>query len=110
MERKEKAESSSRKGSSRVWQEIWKLKLPNAEKNFLWYAFHEILPTRTNLHRRKIVEDDLCPLCGREEETILHVLWQCSAAADVWNVGCKKLQKWSSDGRDFLQLVKKVFN
>jgi hypothetical protein len=110
MERKEEAESSSRKGSSRVWREIWKLKLPNAEKKFLWRACHEILPTRTNLHRRKIVEDDLCHLCGQEEETVLHVLWQCPAAADAWSVGCKKLQKWSSDGSDFLQLVEKAFN
>lgn len=44
-------------------------------KNFLWYACHEILPTRVNLHRRKIVEDALCPLCGSEEESVIHVLW-----------------------------------
>ena len=68
------------------------------------------MPTRVNLYRRKIVEDALCPLCGREEETVLHVLWQCPSIADVWSVGCRKLQKWSLDGRDFLHLVEKVFN
>ena len=41
---------------------------------------------------------------------MLHVIWQCPSAADVWSVGCRKLQKWSSDGRDFLHLVEKVFN
>jgi hypothetical protein len=71
------------------------------EKNFVWHACHEILPTRVNLHRRKIVDDALCPLCGIEEESVIHVLWQCPSAADVWSVWCKKLQKWSSDGSDF---------
>ena len=28
----------------------------------------------------------------------------------MWSVGCRKLQKWSSDGNDFLHLVEKVFN
>jgi ribonuclease HI len=110
LERKEEAESSARRGISRVWQEIWKLRLPNAGKIFLWRACHEILPTWVNLYRRKIVEDALCPLCGREEETVLHVLWQCPSTADMWSVGCRKLQKWSSNGRDFLHLVEKAFN
>jgi hypothetical protein len=78
--------------------------------NFLWHACHEILPTCVNLHRRKIVEDALCPLCGSEEESIIYVLWQCPAIADVWSVGCKKLQKWSSEGSTFLHLVEKVFS
>ena len=46
--------------------------------------------------------------CGREDETVLHVLWLCLAAVDVWSVGCKIFQKWPSDGRDFIQLVEKV--
>ena len=108
LDRKEEAESSSGTGTSKVWKEIWKLRLPNVGKNFLWRACHEILPTRVNLHKKKIVEDALCPLCGREEETVMHVLWLCPAAVDVWSLGCKIFQKWPSDGKDFIQLVEKV--
>jgi hypothetical protein len=38
LERKEEAESLARRGISRVWQEIWKLRLPNTGKIFLWRA------------------------------------------------------------------------
>lgn len=110
MEQRGVAETSFRRGVSKVWQEIWKLRLPNVEKNFLWRACHEILPTRVNLHRRKIVEDALWPQWGSEAESVIHALWQCPAAVDVWSVGGKKLQKWSSKGSDFLQLVEKVFS
>jgi hypothetical protein len=32
--------------NSVVWENLWKLPIPNAEKNFLWKACHDILPTR----------------------------------------------------------------
>ena len=34
LERKNEAESSTKRGKSRVWQDIWKLRLPNAGKFF----------------------------------------------------------------------------
>jgi ribonuclease HI len=109
MEKKGLAESSSNGGRSTVWKQIWDLKIPNVEKNFLWRACHESLPTRYNLFRRKIVEDPLCPICGLDAETALHILWQCSSARDVWCVGPKKLQKNSDSGLEFLQVVEGVF-
>ena len=47
-----------------VWNRLWKLKIPNADKHFLWRAYNDILPTQSNLHKRKMVDDDLCPICG----------------------------------------------
>jgi hypothetical protein len=38
--------------------------VPNVEKHFLWKASHEILPTCSNLFRRKIIDDPMCPICG----------------------------------------------
>jgi ribonuclease HI len=108
MEKRGLAESSN-EGRRRVRKQIWELKIPNVEKNFLWRACHESLPTRYNLFRRKIVEDPLCPIYGLAEETSLHILWQCSSARDVWCVGPKKLQKSSGAGLEFLQVVEEVF-
>jgi hypothetical protein len=92
-----------------IWQDIWKLKLPNKEKKILWRACHEILPTRVNLRRRKIIDVSLCPICEAADETVVHALWQCPAATDVWCVGDKKLQKMSLAGLDFTQIVTTVF-
>jgi ribonuclease HI len=98
-----------RQGNNMIWQDIWKLKLPNKEKIFLWRACHEILPTRVNLRRRKIIDVSLCPICEAADEIVVHALWQCPAATDVWCVGDKKLQKMSLASLDFTQIVTIVF-
>ena len=45
---------------SLVWAKLWKLQIPNKIKLFGWRACLDILPTRVNLARRKILEDDKC--------------------------------------------------
>jgi hypothetical protein len=76
------------------------------EKKFIWRACHEILPTRANLYKRKIIDDPKCPMCGREEETTFHALWSCPAM-DVWGAGPRVFQKSCFLGPVFLQVVKR---
>ena len=38
-----------------LWNGIWKLKVPNKVRHFLWRAVHESLPTKCNLHRRQVL-------------------------------------------------------
>lgn len=40
------ASSSRGYGGSDLWKTVWALPVPNVEKNFLWRACHDILPTR----------------------------------------------------------------
>jgi hypothetical protein len=98
-------EMSSRSFYKGFWKDLWALPVPNSEKNFLWRATHEILPTRENLARRKIIDDDSYPLCGLEQESAFHILWQCPSAMDVWSSSCMKFQKASFLGPDFKQAV-----
>jgi hypothetical protein len=110
LEKRYAAASSNNAKTSKMWTSLWALKIPNVEKNFLWKACHDILPTKENLCKRKIIGDPLCPLCEREAETVLHALWQCPAAVDAWSSGCAKLQKKSSSsGNNFLQVVDDIF-
>jgi hypothetical protein len=94
-----------------VWSRLWKLRIANGDKHFLWRACNDILPTRSNLYKKKIVEDELCPICGREQETTLHILWECSSAMDVWSVGPKSFQKKHTLGfTKFSQLVEDMLD
>ena len=84
--------------------------MPNKIKLFGWRARHEILPTRVNLAKRKIIEDNLCQCCGRELETEAHVLWECGAAQDVW-AGCvPRLQKMPNSHGSIVKLLETLLD
>jgi hypothetical protein len=76
-----------------VWKILWSLKVPNSVKVFLWRACHNLLPTKGNLFTRKVVDNNLCPVCLLEEESVVHALWDCSGAQDVWGLGPMCFQK-----------------
>jgi hypothetical protein len=57
--------------------------VPNVEKKFIWRTSYDILPTRVNLYWRKILDDPKCPICGREDETTIHILWECPSTMAV---------------------------
>ena len=42
------------------------------------------LPTLVNLQRRGINLCEICLVCGREPESILHALARCEVAKRVW--------------------------
>lgn len=72
------------------------------EKHFLWRACHDILSTKANLCRRKVLIDHCCLICEQKAKTTLHILWHCPSARDVWGAGSAKFQKCVFDGPDFL--------
>ena len=63
---------------------IWRMRVPNKIKKFLWRAWSEALPTRANLFKQKVVDVQTCQLCGSEHETMLHALWSCQNNLTVW--------------------------
>jgi hypothetical protein len=75
---------------------------------FLWKACNNIIPTKENLKRRGVVSDDLCSICGQRQETVIHVLWECQSARDVWGCCSRGLQKRHSQEDDFLKLVENL--
>ncbi|KAK9988632.1 hypothetical protein SO802_028871 [Lithocarpus litseifolius] len=72
---------------------------------FGWRACNEILPTKLNLTKEKIITDAMCPICLRFPESVVHALWECGAARDVWAGSLKILQKGESGMVDMLQLM-----
>jgi hypothetical protein len=100
----DRGQSSSGASEQGVWKLLWSLRVPNQVKVFTWWALHDILPTRVNLVRRKVIEDNLCPVCKTERETVIHVLWTCPVAQDVWRGSLSNFQKCGTNYSSFLTL------
>ena len=112
----EKLAQSAHLGSSsdnsqvrRFWRKIWAFPMPHKIRNFNWRAFRELLPTKVNLKRRKILQDSICDICKLEEETTTHVLWNCEIARETW--ACTKVSTpvGVSDGWTFQDILWHMF-
>ena len=68
------AESSRGCVGKGIWFALWKLRILNKIKVFGWRACNEILPTKLNLSKRRIIEDAMCPICLRFPELVVHAL------------------------------------
>ncbi|KAK7857021.1 putative ribonuclease h protein, partial [Quercus suber] len=68
----------------KIWKALWQLNIPQKIKHFTWRAGRDILATKMNLAKRKIAPSGMCELCGKEDETVSHLLWFCDHAKGVW--------------------------
>lgn len=64
---------------------LWGLAIPSKVKNFIWQAFHELLPTKTNLSMRGILDNNMCSHCKSQPETLVHALLLCPPVKEVWS-------------------------
>lgn len=78
------AGSSNQDTQRSFWKGIWRMRVPNKIKHFIWRVCNNALPTKCNLVRRHITESDLCELCKEALEDSLHMLCFCSQVAPVW--------------------------
>jgi len=100
-------------GSSDLWKKIWTINVPNVSKNFLWRACQNALPTKQNLYWKGVVENDICPCCQLEGESVVHALWCCLGAQDVWGCGlvfCQKSPSFFSDKVDLVSYLLSKLN
>ncbi|GLT68009.1 hypothetical protein SLA2020_402740 [Shorea laevis] len=70
---------------SSVWKELWKLKLNDRLKLFLWKIAWNILPTGDRLQFFQPVSPlKLCPLCKAAEDSLHHLFFRCDIARVIW--------------------------
>jgi hypothetical protein len=62
---------------------IWKLKIPNKIKIFLWYLHKGVTLTKDNLSKRKWKGSTKCCFCN-SKETIQHLFFDCRLARSIW--------------------------
>jgi len=108
--KKQKGECSFRGINADFWKKLWSLKVPNSSKIFLWRACQNLLPTKQNLKKKCVLNDDLCPCCKFQEESTLHALWSCPGAQDVWGSGSLAFQKCPSFFPGMCELLSFLFN
>jgi hypothetical protein len=77
----QRAASSS---GDQTWKRIWQLCVPPKVRVFWWRVVNEFLPAKGILHRRHIEPIPNCDVCGSEEESIRHVLLDCTIARRFW--------------------------
>ena len=52
---------------------------------FQYRLMYRILPTQKYLYKMKIVNSPTCLFCNIEEDSIVHMLWDCSKVQCFWN-------------------------
>ncbi|CAN1819553.1 Putative ribonuclease H protein At1g65750 [Linum perenne] len=80
------------------WRPVWNWKGPNRIRHFLWFVAHQKILTNVGWVSRHLTNDATCEHCRTGDETVLHVLRDCQAAADVWNQGPEGWVTLNSDG------------
>ena len=58
--------------------------MPNKIKHSIWRACQNILPTKSNLFHRHVLNSDAYDQCGQSSETTSHVLLYCDFSRSVW--------------------------
>ena len=77
----------------KFWKFLWSLSLPLKIKAFLWRTCIGILPTNGFLWHRHMRIDGVCPCCLQDVESVVHALWTCIVANDVWLQSKLPIQK-----------------
>ena len=65
-------------------KKVWKLKAPRKMKHYLWQALSGYVASASKLKERHCGTYTVCQWCGAENETINHILFECSPAIQCW--------------------------
>lgn len=87
------------------WKMIWKLNVPSVVKVFIWKAANEVILTKSNLYKKKVIDNALCPICEQVKVLTGHVLRSCGATADVWVDSLSSLKKMEQSRGELHHLV-----
>jgi len=76
--------SCSFKPPRTLWTRIWSLAIPPKMKTFLWSLCQNAIPTRENLHKRKMLPNPFYPFCSTHMETTEHLFLLCKWTKKIW--------------------------
>ncbi len=74
----------------KLYVNIRSMTLSTKLRSFQYRLLNHGIVTNVQLFKWKIAPSDNCTFCGLEQETIIHLFWDCAATTDIWN----KLAVW----------------
>jgi hypothetical protein len=69
-----------------VWRKLKSGNISPLPKNMLWQISHGILPVKSFLLHRKVINDDLCPMCSNAVEDVSHRFFDCTVNSKFWEL------------------------
>lgn len=67
------------------WNWISRLCAPSNIKLFLWQLWRDYVHFRSILLFCNLISSNLCPICNQRSQDMLHALFSCTRAKDVWS-------------------------
>nr|CCA66036.1 hypothetical protein [Beta vulgaris subsp. vulgaris] len=101
LEDRKTGPSTSRGPNLKLWQKIWKAKIPPKVKLFSWKAIHNGLAVYTNMRKRGMNIDGACPRCGEKEETTEHLIWGCDESSRAWYISPLRIHTGNIEAGSF---------
>jgi hypothetical protein len=74
--------------SDSMWSNFWKLKLHERVKVLIWRIGLDIIPTNLNVARKIGHGVTSCPLYNLEDESVVHLFFNCEVAKAIWFGQC----------------------
>ena len=93
---------------SNVWKAIWTMRVPNRVQTLVWRVGTNSLPTKVNLVRRKVLNEDVCSECKAHPEDMMHALWTCPILEDIWKVSFSKLMADTGTCSNFIEILEQA--
>lgn len=97
-------ESPPKHENLETWKCLWNMKVLEKIKTFMWRVENNLLATKQNMFIKKCVDNPLCPICLTKVETVIHALWQCLTANDIWSTNSSLVKKWKMGEEDLLTM------
>lgn len=90
-----------------LWNIVWSAKVSPKIRTFIWRLCNNALASASNLHRRNIIQDNKCCICGAHEETVVHIFRDCSWVRAYW---FGSIFQWVLDGNPEIHMKDWVFS
>lgn len=72
--------------SRKFWKYLWQVNVLHKVRHFTWRACKNILPTKDNLVKRKVLIESCCDECQANVESSSHLFWDCPRAREIWSM------------------------